>query len=142
MKRQMTNPTDAQIEALLRQSKTIAVVGLSPDPTRPSNGIARYLQRSGYRVIPVNPNATEVLGEKCYPSLRHIPEPVDIVNVFRRPEFLDAFAAGAIAMHAKALWMQQGIANPEAAVRVTEAGLLAIQDRCIMIEHMRLVGAS
>jgi uncharacterized protein len=138
----MTNPTDAQIEALLRESKTIAVVGLSPDPTRPSNGIARYLQRSGYRVIPVNPNATEVLGEKCYPSLRHIPEPVDIVNVFRRPEYLDAFAGGAIAMGAKALWMQQGIANPEAAERVNDAGLLAIQDRCIMIEHMRLVGAS
>jgi uncharacterized protein len=136
----MTNPTDAQLEALLRESKTIAVVGLSPDPTRPSNGIARYLQRAGYRVIPVNPNATEVLGEKSYPSLRHIPEPADIVNVFRRPEYMDAFAGGAIGMGAKALWMQLGIANPEAAERATAAGLLAIQDRCIMIEHMRLVG--
>jgi uncharacterized protein len=140
MKKYMTNPTDAQLESLLREAKTIAVVGLSPDSTRPSNGIGRYLQRVGYRVIPVNPNANEVLGEKSYPSLRHVTEPVDIVCVFRRPEFMDAFAGGAIAMGAKALWMQLGIANPEAAERVTEAGLLAIQDRCIMIEHMRLVG--
>ena len=137
----MTNPVDGELAQLFRASRTVAVVGLSPDRMRASNGIARYLQRSGFRVIPVNPNETEVLGHKSYASLRDIPEPVDIVDVFRRPEFLPEIAADAIAIGAKALWMQQGIAHAEAATVATEAGLLVIQDRCIMIEHMRLAGA-
>lgn len=137
----MTNPADGELRQLFRTSRTVAVVGLSPDRMRASNGIARYLQRSGLRVIPVNPNETEVLGEKSYPSLRDVPVPVDIVDVFRRPEFLPAIAADALAIGAKALWMQQGIANAEAAAIATQGGLLVIQDRCIMIEHMRLGGS-
>ena len=137
----MTSAPDAQIAELLRTARTIAVVGLSPDRTRPSNGIARYLQRSGYRVIPVNPTQQEVLGEKCYPNLAAIPEPIDIVDIFRRSEFVPDIAAEAIAIGAKGLWMQLGVFNEEAAQHASEAGMIVIQDKCIMVEHMRLLGA-
>ena len=132
----MANPPDQEIAALLKSAKTIAVVGISADRSRASNGIARYLQRTGFRVIPVNPNESEVLGEKCYSNLRNIPEPVDIVDVFRRMEFLPAIAADAIAINAKVLWMQQGIESDEAASMARNAGLIVIEDRCIMIEDM------
>jgi predicted CoA-binding protein len=134
----MTTASDSQMAALLKAAKTIAVVGLSPDSTRPSNGIARYLQRSGFRVIPVNPAHTELLGETCYPNLAAIPEPVDIVDVFRRSEFLPDIAREAIAIGAKGLWMQLSVANEEAAQAAAAAGLTVVQDRCIMVEHMRL----
>ena len=132
----MANPPDQEIAELLKSAKTIAVVGISADRSRASNGIARYLQRTGFRVIPVNPNESEVLGEKCYSNLRDIPEPVDVVDVFRRPEFIPAIAADAIAINAKVLWMQQGIESDEAASMARNAGLIVIQDRCIMIDDM------
>ena len=136
----MQNPSDAVVTDALHAAKTIAVVGLSSDRTRASNGIARYLQRSGYRVIPVNPNETEVLGQKSYPSLMEVPEPIDIVDVFRRSEYLPEIARQAVGIHARVLWMQLGIANEEAATLASAAGLVVVQDRCMMIEHMRLGG--
>ena len=134
----MNQPTAAELQTLFRRAKTIAVVGLSNDRTRPSNGIARYLQRSGFRVIPVNPALTEVLGEKSYPSLLDIPESVDIVDVFRRPEAVPEIARQAGQIGAQCLWMQLGVANAEAAGIASTAGLIVVEDRCIMIEHMRL----
>jgi len=125
------------IPQLLAEAKTIAVVGLSSDPTRASHGVSRYMQRAGYRIIPVNPKETEVLGEKAYPSLLEVPFPVDIVNVFRRPNRVgevvkDALSKGGV----KAIWMQVGIVNEEAAKAAEEAGLFVVMDQCIMVEHM------
>ena len=128
--------SDATIEQILAL-KTIAVVGLSPKETRPSHGVARYLLAQGYHIIPVNPGYDEILGLKCYPSLRDIPEPVEVVDVFRRSEEALPVAAEAIAVGAKALWLQLGIVNDEAVRRAEEAGLLAVQDRCLKIEHAR-----
>jgi predicted CoA-binding protein len=122
---------------LLRTSKTIAVVGLSSNPRRPSHEVASYLQRAGYRIIPVNPNESEVLGEKAYPRLEDIAFPIDIVDVFRRPEEVLPVADSAIAIHVKALWLQQGITNAEAAAKAHAAGLLVVQDACLFIEHKR-----
>jgi uncharacterized protein len=121
---------------LLKNAKTIAVVGLSPDSSRPSHRIARYLQECGYRVIPVNPTIKEVLGEKAYASLREIPEKVDIVDVFRRSEDVPPIADDAIAIKAAALWMQEGIVNKSAADKARAAGLKVVMDRCIMMEHL------
>ena len=128
------------IERILKESKTIAVVGLSSDPSRASFGVARYLQRSGYRIVPVNPKETEVLGEQAYPSLAAIPQEIniDIVNVFRRPEQTPAVAQEAIIRGAKALWLQSGIANAEALKIAQSAGLDYIEDECIMIRHGQL----
>jgi predicted CoA-binding protein len=125
------------IEEILRQSRTIAVVGLSSDPMRPSYGIAKALQSYGYRVIPVNPKESEVLGEKSYGSLREIPEAVDLVNVFRRPEQTPTVAHDAVAIGAKALWLQSGIENDEAERIATAGGLDVVMDRCIMVEHRK-----
>jgi uncharacterized protein len=125
------------IEEILRQSRTIAVVGLSSDPMRPSYGIARALQSYGYRVIPVNPKESEVLGEKSYASLRDIPDVVDLVNVFRRPEQTPAVAQDAVAIGAKALWLQSGIENDEAERIASAGGLDVVMDRCIMVEHRK-----
>src|SRR5258705_5866271 len=111
----MSNPPDETLRALLTSAKTIAIVGASPDPERSSNGIMAKLLHAGYRVIPVNPNVTEVLGQKAYPTLAAIPEPVDIVNVFRRPEHTPALADEAVAIGAHALWLQQGIVSAQAA---------------------------
>ncbi len=125
------------IEQILRETKTIAVVGLSSDPMRPSFGIAQALQHYGYRIIPVNPRETEVLGEKSYASLSEIPVPVDLVNVFRRPEQTPAVARDAVAMGAKALWLQSGIENDEAEAIALAGGLDYLSDRCIMVEHRK-----
>lgn len=122
------------IRDLLRSSKTIAVVGLSSNPRRPSHDVASYLQRAGYKIVPVNPNESEVLGEKSYSRLEDIPFSIDIVDVFRRPEEVPPVADSAVAIHAKALWLQQGITNPEAAVKAHAAGLLVVEDACLFVE--------
>ena len=126
------------IEQILRDSKTIAVVGLSADPMRPSYGVSEYMQSRGYRIIPVNPKEPEVLGEKSYARLEDIPEPVDIVNVFRRPAQTPEVARAAVAIGAKALWLQEDIINEEAREIAEAGGLDVIMDRCILIEHRRL----
>jgi predicted CoA-binding protein len=115
--------------------KTIAVVGLSSDPSRPSYGVARYMQRQGYRIIPVNPNEDEVLGEQAYATLRDVPVPVDVVDVFRRSEYVPEVVDDAIAIGAPVLWLQQGVINPQAASRAQAAGLAVVMDRCIKVEH-------
>ena len=128
------------IERILRESKTIAVVGLSAEPTRPSHSVARYLQAQGYRIIPVNPMVEEVLGEKSYPDLASVPEAVDVVEIFRRPEHVPAIVDAAIAKGARAVWMQEGIVHQEAAARAREAGLMVVMDRCMYKEHRWVVG--
>jgi predicted CoA-binding protein len=125
------------IEKVLKESKTIAVVGLSPDPTRASHGVARYLQAQGYKIIPVNPRAEEVLGEKSYPDLASVPDTVDVVDIFRRAEHVPAIVEAAIAKGARAVWMQEGIVHQEAAERAREAGLAVVMDRCMYKEHRR-----
>lgn len=122
---------------LLRDSKTIAVVGLSSNPQRPSYGVAAYLQSVGYKIVPVNPNESEVLGEKAYARLEDVPERIDIVDVFRRPEDVPPVADSAIAVGAKALWLQQGITNNAAAEKARAAGLLAVEDACLFVEHKK-----
>ena len=126
------------IEEMLREAKTIAIVGLSGDPEKPSHGIAKALQHYGYRVIPVNPKETEVLGEKAYAGLGEIPMKIDIVNVFRRAEQTPPIAAEAVAIGAKVLWLQSGIVNEEAAGIARAGGLAVVMDRCIMVEHRKL----
>ncbi len=128
------------LRRILAQSRTIAVVGLSQNWHRPSNFAAKYLQHHGYRVIPVNPAYTEVLGEKCYASLAEIPEPVDVVDCFRRAEDIMPLAQAAIAIGAKVLWLQLGVVNLEAAALARAAGLDVVMDRCMKIEHARLQG--
>lgn len=131
---------EATMRRILNNSRTIAVVGLSDDPSRASYGVSRYMQAEGYRIIPVNPQHTEVLGEKCYPDLRSVPEPVDLVNVFRRPAQCAEVARDAVAIGAKALWLQLGIVNEEAREIAEAAGLLVVMDRCIKIDHADLIG--
>lgn len=126
-----------EIRRLLESSKTIAVVGLSSSRMRPSYGVAEYLQRAGYKVIPVNPNEQEVLGERAAAKLEDIREKVDIVDVFRRPEFVTEVAESAIAIGAKALWLQEGVVNEEAARLARAAGLFVAMDLCILKEHAR-----
>jgi uncharacterized protein len=133
-------PDDRELKALLGAARTIAVVGLSSKPHRPSNEVAAYLQLHGYRVIPVNPNEQEVLGEKAYPSLLDIPNDltVDVVDVFRRAPATPAVARDAVAIGAKALWLQEGIVNEEAHQIASEAGLEVVMGICIRIEDQRL----
>ncbi len=128
------------LRRILAESRTIAVVGLSQNWHRPSNFAAKYLKHHGYRIIPVNPAYDEVLGEKCYASLADIPEPVDVVDCFRRSEDIPPLADQAIAIGAKVLWLQLGVINLEAAERARAAGLDVVMDRCIKIEHARLMG--
>ena len=123
------------VAQIFRGAKTIAVVGLSSNPMRASHGVAEYLKAAGYRIIPVNPNETEVLGEKAYARLEDVPEPVDIVDVFRRAEEVRAVAESAIRIGAKVLWMQLGIENAEAAERARTAGMAVVEDSCLMVEH-------
>jgi len=130
----------AGLRRILARSRTLAVVGLSGQWYRPSYFAAKYMQDHGYRVIPVNPRYPEVLGEKCYPDLRAIPEPVDIVDCFRKAAEIPAIADGAIAIGAKVLWMQLGIENAEAARRAVAAGLDVVMNRCVKIEHARILG--
>lgn len=131
------NPGADAIGELLKAARTIAVVGLSSDPMRPSYGVAEYMQHAGYKIIPVNPNEREVLGERVVQRLEDIHEKVDIVDVFRRPEFVPAVAESAIAMGAKTLWLQEGVIHEEAAKRAREAGLFVVMDRCILKEHAK-----
>lgn len=128
------------IRRILRKSRTIAVVGLSAQWHRPSYFAAKYLQEHGYRVIPVNPGYAEILGEKCYKSLREIPEAVDVVDCFRRSNEIPALADDAIAIGAKVLWMQLGVENAEARRKAEAAGLEVIENRCMKIEHGRFFG--
>jgi len=139
MSKASVSPTDAQIAELLRNSRTIAVVGLSSKKWRASYGVSEYLQEAGYRIIPVNPREKEVLGEKSYARLEDVPEKPDIVDVFRRSEAVPEIVESAIRIGAKAVWMQEGVAHEEAAERARKAGLLVVQDLCILREHHRLL---
>ena len=132
------NPSEPEIRNLLAAAATIAVVGASSNPERPSNGIMRKLKSAGYRVIPVNPNETEVLGERAYPSLLDVPERIDIVDVFRRAEYTPAIADDAVKVGAKALWLQSGVTNEEAASRAAAGGLTVVMDACIGVMHALL----
>jgi predicted CoA-binding protein len=123
---------------ILKDYRTIAMVGLSPNPTRPSNIVASYLKQNGYKIIPVNPRAGEILGETSYPDLGSIPERVDVVDIFRRSHEVPAIVQEAITIGAKAVWMQEGVKHVEAAERARKAGLLVVMDRCMFKEHRRL----
>ena len=125
------------IAEILAQSHTIAVVGLSSKRYRPSYGVSEYMQRAGYRILPVNPQENEVLGEKCYPDLDSAPEPIDIVDIFRRSEFVPEIVEAAIRKQAKTIWMQEDVMHEAAAQRAREAGLDVVMDRCILKEHRR-----
>ncbi len=132
--------TIAELRRILKTNHTLAVVGLSADWYRPSYFAAKYMQEHGFKIIPVNPKYEEILGEKCYPNLKAIPEPVDIVDVFRKPDDCVPIAQDAVAIGAKVLWLQLGVVNDEAA-RVAEAGgLEVVMDRCVKIEYARLFG--
>ncbi len=125
------------IKELLQETKTIAVVGLSDKPDRPSYGVSKYMQAQGYRIIPVNPMCQEILGETCYPNLSSIPFPVDMVNVFRKSEDCLEIAHEAVKIGAKSFWMQLGVINPEALAYAKSHGLEAVMDLCLLIEHRR-----
>jgi uncharacterized protein len=129
---------DATLRRLLTQTRSIAVVGLSDKPDRASFGVAQYLKRSGYRIVPVNPLLSSVLDEPCFADLLSIPFPVDMVNVFRRPEEVPALVDQAIAIGARALWLQLGVIHEEAAHKACAHGLDVVMDRCLKIEHARL----
>ncbi len=129
--------TGDAVAQILRNAKTIAVVGLSSKPMRASNEVASYLKSAGYRIIPVNPNEREVLGEKAYARLEDVPEPVDIVDVVRRSEEVPPVADSAIAIKAKILWMQLGIENAQAAEKARAAGLTVVENACLLVEHKR-----
>jgi len=126
------------ITELLKTSRVIAVVGLSGKKHRPSYGVSEYMQRAGYRIIPVNPHESTVLGEKSYESVEEVPEKIDIVNVFRRSEFVPELVEQAIRVGARAIWLQEGVVHAEAAERARQAGLFVVMDRCILKEHRRL----
>ena len=125
------------ISDILERYKSLAIVGLSSKWSRPSHGVATYMQSKGYRIIPVNPQETSVLGEKAYASLEEVSEPLEVVVIFRRPEFVVAVVEAAIRKGAKVIWMQEGIVHEEAAQRAREAGVQVIQDRCILKEHAK-----
>ena len=125
------------IQRILDECRTIAVVGLSSDPSRPSHSVSAYMRRSGYKVIPVNPNETEVFGEKAYPSLSSVPEKIDLVDVFRRSDQAGKAVDEAIAVGAKAVWLQEGVIDGAAAQRAVDAGLLVVMDRCWLKEHIQ-----
>ena len=127
-----------QIAEILKTARTIAVVGLSAKRYRPSYGVAEYLQKAGYRIIPVNPRETELLGERCYPDLESVPEAVDIVDIFRRSEFVPGIVEAAIRKGAKVIWMQEGVVHEDAARRAQAAGLAVVMDRCILKDHRRM----
>jgi predicted CoA-binding protein len=132
----MTSPvvTDP-ITDILKRAKTIAVVGLSDSPLRPSHGVAAYLQTQGYRIIPVNPQIQTSLGEKAYPSLLDVPEKIDIVDIFRRPEFVEEVVDQAIQLKVPTVWMQEEIIHEKAAQKARQAGIFVVMDRCILLEH-------
>ena len=131
----MNVQTPDPADKILRSARSIAVVGLSDNPRRPSHGVARYLQRAGYRIIPVNPNVSEVLGERAYATLSELPGPVDVVEVFRRSEYAGAIVDEAIAIGAGAVWLQDGVVDDAAAERARAAGLDVVMDDCMMRRH-------
>lgn len=131
--------SDSDIKQLLENTRIIAVVGLSDKPQRASHHVADYLKTQGYRIIPVNPTLTTALGERCYPSLRDIPEPVDMVDVFRKSDAVPSIVEDAIAIGAKSLWLQEGVIHEAAADQARDAGLQVVMDRCILKEHERLM---
>jgi predicted CoA-binding protein len=133
------NPSQDQIKTLLQRVKTIAVVGLSPKPDRPSFGVSRAMQGFGYRIVPVRPAVSEVLGEKAYARLADIPFPVDLVNVFREPAAMPGLVEECLAINAPALWIQEGIVHDEAAERARAAGLTVVMDRCIWKDYVALM---
>jgi len=135
----LSNPNDAEIDRILATARIIAVVGLSDKPDRDSHKVARYLQAHGYRILPVNPAAAQVLGERSYPDLASIPREIaiDVVDIFRKPEFIPAIVDGAIARGAGVVWMQLGLADNTAAEKARAAGLVVVMDRCMKIEHTR-----
>ncbi|MGQ9495110.1 MAG: CoA-binding protein [Thermoanaerobaculaceae bacterium] len=137
----LVNANDEEIVSLLTSSHTVAVVGLSDKPERESHQVALYLKSQGYRIIPVNPNLTEVLGERAYASLADIPDSiaVDVVDIFRKPEFIPEIVDQAIARKVRGVWMQKGLAHNAAAERARAAGLVVVMDRCMMVEHRRLI---
>jgi len=128
------------IADIVNNYRVVAVVGLSEDPSRPSYRVADYLQQHGYRIIPVNPGCQEVLGEKCYPSLKDIPFPVEVVDIFRKKEAIPAIVEEAIQVGARAVWMQLGLVEPVAAQKARDAGLKVVMDYCLKVEHARLLG--
>lgn len=131
-----TSPSQADpVTELLAQARTIAVVGLSGDPLRVSHGVSAYMQSHGYRIIPVNPQIDSSLGERAYPSLLDVPEKIDIVNIFRRPEFVREIVDQAIQLHVSAIWMQEEVIDEQAAEKARQAGILVVMDRCILKEH-------
>jgi len=125
-------------EKILRECRTVAVVGVSPDSERPSHSVASYLSEHGYNVIPVNPRVKQVLGKVSYPDLSSIPEPVEVVDIFRRSEDVMPIVDEAIRIGAKVVWMQEGVVNEEAAAKARDAGLLVVMDKCMRKEHLRL----
>ena len=132
----MTSPvTTDPITEILKRAKTIAVVGLSDNPLRPSHGVAAYLQTQGYRIIPVNPQIQASLGETAYPSLLDVPEKIDIVDIFRRPEFVEEVVDQAIQLKIPTVWMQEEIIHEKAAQKARQAGIFVVMDRCILLEH-------
>ncbi len=139
MKPRFSNPSPAEIRALLLRVKTIAVVGLSASPNRPSHSVARSLQGFGYRVIPVNPALADVLGERSYPSLRDLPEPVDVVDVFRESKHVAAIVDDCIALKLPALWLQDGVIDEAAALRAQASGLTVVMNRCIYRDYLELI---
>lgn len=129
-------------EEILKSSRVVAIVGLSPQPTRPSCRVAGYLKRKGYKIIPVNPKESELLGETSYPNLSAIPEAIDVVDIFRRPEEVPPIVEEAIKIGAKTVWMQEGVINEEAATRARTAGLRVVMDKCMRKEHLKLKSKS
>jgi len=135
-----SSPQPDPIADLLKRSKTIAVVGLSNSPLRPSYGVSAYMQSNGYRIIPVNPKIKEALGETAYASLLDVPERIDIVNIFRRPEFVEEVVDQAIRLKVPAIWMQEEVINEKAAEKARKAGIFVVMDRCILKEHKTRTG--
>jgi hypothetical protein len=134
----MTENQEGAIAAILKDYRVVAVVGLSADPGRPSYQVAQYLKNHGYRIVPVNPGCQEILGEKCYPSLKDIPFPVEVVDIFRKVEAIPAIVDEAIAVGARAVWLQLGLEEPQAAEKARRAGLRVVQNRCLKVEHAAL----
>ncbi|HEX6803280.1 MAG TPA: CoA-binding protein [Terriglobales bacterium] len=135
-----SQPKPDPIRELLASAKTIAVVGLSDNPLRPSHGVSAYMQTQGYRIIPVNPTIREALGEPAYPSLLDVPDKIDIVDVFRRPEFVDEIVDQAVRLKIPAIWMQEDVVNESAAQRARQAGMFVAMDLCILKEHKARFG--
>lgn len=134
----MAEKPESEVTQILQNYRVVAVVGLSSDPGRPSYQVAQYLQHHGYRIIPVNPGCQEILGEKCYPGLKDIPFPVEVVDIFRKVEAIPAIVDEAIALGAKAIWLQLGLEQPQAAQKARQAGLQVVQNRCMKIDHAAL----